>query len=122
MGTVTATIDADGYSPMDASNAGYMVRCKITGSSSYATGGDTITAASLGLGSITKLVFSGGGDAAAGAGTAAYMAIPVYDTSLVNVTKIQVFWTGAGLSGTFAEITSTTNLSAIVFDAVAWGT
>jgi hypothetical protein len=65
--------------------------------------------------------FSGGGDAAAGAGTAAYMAIPVYDSSGVNVTKVQVFWTGAGLSGAFAEITSTTNLSTIVFDATAQG-
>lgn len=122
MGAFTATVDADGYSPQDASNAGYAVRCKLTGSASYATGGDTIAGSTIGLGSITKLVITGGGDAAAGAGTASYQAIPVYDTSLVNVTKVQVFWTGAGFSGAFAEITATTNLSTIVFDAIAYGT
>ncbi len=119
MGAVTATIDADGYSPMDASNAGYMVRCKITMSSSYAAGGDTIAAAILGLGRITKLNFSGSSDGGTGT-TTAYIAAPVYDSSNANVTNIQVFDTGSASGQPFAEASG--NLSAIVFDAIAYGT
>jgi len=121
MGAVTATIDADGYSPVDASSAGYMVRCKITGSSSYATGGDTIAASILGLGRITKLSFSGSSDGGTGT-TTAYIAAPVYDSSKTNVTNVQIFWTGASNSAVFAEITSGTDVSAVVFDAIAYGT
>lgn len=120
MGAVTATIDADGYSPTDASNAGYMVRCKITMSSSYATGGDTIAASILGVGTITKLSFSGSSDGGSGT-TTAYIAAPVYDTTKVNVTNIQVFQSAAA-SNPFTEVSSTTNLSTVTFDAVAWGT
>lgn len=120
MGAVTATIDADGISPMDSSNAGIMVRCKITMSSSYATGGDTIAATILPLGQITKLSFSGSSDGGTGT-TTAYIAAPVYDSSNVNVTNIQVFQSAAA-SNPFTEVGSNTNLSTVVFDAVAWGT
>ena len=119
MGAVTATIDADGYSPMDASNAGYMVRCKITMSNSYAAGGDTIAASILGLGRITKLSFSGSSDGGSGT-TTAYIAAPVYDSSNANVTNVQVFATGSGNAQPLTEASG--NLSAVVFDAVAWGT
>lgn len=120
MGAVSATIDADGFSPIDGSIAGQMVRCKITGSASYTTGGDTIAASILGLNLISKLDLnvSDGGTGT----TTAYVATPVYDSSNVNVTNIQVFWTGAGANAVLAEITSGTNLSAVVFDAIAWGT
>lgn len=119
MGAVTASIDADGYSPIDASNAGYMVRCKITMSASYAAGGDTIAASILGLGLITKMSFSGTSDGGVGT-TTSYMAAPVYDSSKVNVTNIQVFDTGSASGQPFAEASG--NLSTIVFDAIAWGT
>ena len=96
------------------------MRCKITMSSSYATGGDTIAATILPLGQITKLSFSGSSDGGTGT-TTAYIAAPVYDSSGVNVTNIQVFWS-SGASSAFSEVTNATNLATVVFDAVAWGT
>lgn len=117
MGAVTVAIDADGYSPVDASNAGYWVRCKITMSSSYAAGGDTITGAQLGLGSITKLELGAGGVGISP--TTAYLGAPVYDSSGVNVTKVQVFVTGSGNGVAFSEASG--NLATVVFDAEAYG-
>lgn len=117
MGTVSVVVDADGYSPQDASNAGYLVRGKITMSSSYAAGGDTITGALFGLGSITKLELAAGGIGISP--TTAYLGAPVYDSSGVNVTKIQVFVTGSGNGVAFSEASG--NLSTVVFDCEAYG-
>ena len=116
MGACTATVDPDGFSYVDASG-GYMVRCKITPSSSYAAGGDTIAASIIGLTQIQKLSFSGTSDGGSGV-TTSYIAAPVYDSSNWNVTNVQVFQSAAA-SNPFTEASG--NLSTITFDAVAWG-
>lgn len=118
MGTVTVAVDKDGYSPMDGSNAGWWVRAKITMSNSYATGGDTLTGALFGLGTVTKLEVAAGN---VSGGTTAYLFGPVYDSTGVNVTKIQAFWSSASGSA-FSEVTNGTNLSTIVVDAEVYGT
>jgi len=116
MGTVTVTIDPDGFSPIDGSNAGMMVRAVITMSTTYATGGDTISAASFGLGSITKLDIQGGG---VSGGT---LAILFEGTPVPGpVTKVQAFWSGAQ-TARFQEVTSGTDLSASVVSCIAFGT
>ena len=119
MGACTVTIDTDGRSPVDASNAGYMIRAKVSPSTSYATGGDTISGSLFGIGTITKILFTGTSGAGA---TTGYEASGVYDSTGVNVTKVQVFATGSGNQQPFAEIAAATNLSAQVFDCIAWGT
>lgn len=96
-----------------------MVRGKITGSSSYATGGDTITGSLFGIGTITKIVFTGGSLAG---GATGYEAAAVYDSTGVNVTKVQVFGTGSANQQPFAEVPAATNLSTAVFDCIAYGT
>ena len=117
MGTVTVKLDADPFSPIDGSNAGYAVRGQITMSSSYATGGDTVNASSFGLGIITKMNFSG---TQIGAGASAYMPAPVYNSGGQAI-KVQAF--GGAASGVpLAEVTNATNLSTVVFDVIAWGT
>ena len=122
MGAWTAILDPDGYSPYDGSNGGIAVRCKLSPSSSYLTGGDTIAGSIVGLGTITKVIIGFSGIASGTVETITYGANPVYDSSNANVTAIQIFWTGAGLSGSFAEITSGTDLHLQLFDAVVYGT
>src|SRR6266851_4711234 len=111
MGATTYVQDADGYSPLDGSNGGIMLRGKVTMSNSYATGGDTIAGATVGLGMITKLetaTASKTSDA-----THSYIFQPVYDSTAVNVTKVQAFWAAAS-GAPFIEVTNTTDLSAVV--------
>jgi hypothetical protein len=108
MGATTFTPSADAFSPKD-SNEGWSVRGTITMSSSYATGGDSITAAELGLGTIKFIEIA----AATGAGY-------VLSYNPTNGT-IQAFETGAALSGPLAEVASATNLSAVSATAIAYG-
>lgn len=119
MGAVTVAGDSDGHTPMDGSNAGYIKRVKITMSSSYATGGDTIATTAVGFGQITKCMI-GASDGGVGT-TGSYLAAPVYDSTGVTLTNIQVFWSGS-LSAVFTEVTNGTNLSTVVFDAWLMGT
>jgi len=115
MGTVTVAIDPDGFSPID-SNAGMMVRAVITMSTTYAAGGDTISAASFGLGTITKLDVGAGG---VSGGTLAIVFDAAPNTG--PVTKIQAFWSGAQ-TARFQEVTSGTDLSASLVSCIAFGT
>lgn len=107
MGATTVAIDTSGYSPVDSS-AGYEVRGVVTMSSSYSTGGDSITAAQLGLGVIAKLLV----DSAGGY---------VLRYNSTNGT-IQAYDTGAASGSPLAEAASTTNLSTVAANFVAWGT
>lgn len=106
MGACTFTPDPDGYAPLDP-NRGWAVTGTVFLSASYATGGDTLTAAQLGLGRIKQIQID---------------AIGPYDYAYNATTgKVQAFWTGAALSGVLAEVTATTNLSAIPAQVEAWG-
>lgn len=94
MGTFTVTLDADPYSPRDA-NAGYDVRAVLTGSSSYVTGGDTVTGASFGVGNIRKILID--------EGPGGFSAVPVVSSGYI--TRIQVFLASG------AEFTSGSSLT-----------
>ena len=122
MGAVTVQLDTDGRSPVDASNAGLRVRAKITMSNSYATGGDTIAASLFGVGMICKLNICGIGGVGGFGSTTGYAAAAVYDSTGVNVTKIQVFGSGSGSGAAFAEVTNGTNLATVIFDCEMNGT
>lgn len=118
MGTVTVVLDADAYSPMDGSNAGYMVRGVLTMSSSYATGGDTMTPASVGLGIITKLDIASGEPTAL---TTSYL-LSAVQTSGPTVAKVQAFVTGSASGVAFSEVTNATNLATVAAPFIAFGT
>jgi len=113
MGATTFTASADCYSPID-SNAGWMVRGTITMSSSYATGGDTLTAAQMGLGTIKNVIVNGG----------VVLATPTGEYTLrynqANGT-IQAFGGAASSGAIDAEVTNATNLATIVGDIIAYG-
>lgn len=106
MGATTFTPDADAFSPKD-SNEGWSVRGTITMSNSYATGGDSITAAQMGLGTIKKILIASAGGY-------------VLRYNSANGT-IQAYDTGAASGDALAEAVSTTNLSAVVADCIAYG-
>lgn len=78
----------------------------ITFDASYLTGGESLTAADLGLTTITHLSSE---TAAAAAGTTAV--VTKYDYTNA---KLQAFWTGGVVSTALAQVTSTTDLSAYV--------
>jgi hypothetical protein len=108
MGATTFTPSPDAFSPKD-SNEGWSVRGTITMSNSYATGGDSITPAQLGLGTIKFM------EVAAATGLGYVLSYnPTSGT-------IQAFETGASLSGPLAEVASTTNLSAVSATLLAYG-
>ena len=117
-GVATATIDSDGFSPQDGSNAGYRVFGVVTMSTSYATGGDTISAASFGIGRITKMDMAGSDVITAG--TNSVILSPVYTSGAV--VKIQAFWTGASTSAVMAEVAANTDLSGYTCNVVVYGT
>lgn len=94
MGTWSVAFDNDPYTPDDA-NAGYRVRAVLTGSSSYVTGGDTISGTAFGVGNIRKILLD---DGPGGLST-----VPVVSSGYI--TKIQVFLP------TGAEFTSGSSLS-----------
>jgi len=54
MGAAVVTLDTGAYSPVDV-NAGWAVRASVHLSTSYATGGDTFTAAQFGLDRVVKV-------------------------------------------------------------------
>lgn len=106
MGACTFTASPDAYSPSD-SNLGWTVNGSITLSNSYATGGDTLTAAQLGLGTIKGIQIS-----------PASGYVFAYNS---GTGKVQAYETGAALSGVLAEAANGTNLSAISAGVEAWG-
>lgn len=105
MGACTVAIDDSGYSPMDCS-VGYAVRCKVTLSGNYATGGDSITPALFGLGNLVKLWI----EPAQG-----YVTEP----RVSNLT-IRMWWSGTA-GAILGEVTAGTVLSAVTVDCVAYG-
>jgi hypothetical protein len=105
MGATTFTPSPDAFSPKD-SNEGWSVRGTITMSNSYATGGDSITPAQLGLGTIKFMEVA----AATGLGY-----VLSYNPTSGTIQ------TGASLSGPLAEVASTTNLSAVSATLLAYG-
>ena len=117
-GVATATIDADGFSPQDGSNAGWRVFGVVTMSTSYATGGDTIAAASFGIGRITMMNFTG--EDVVTAGTNSVLLTPVFTSGAV--VKIQAFWTGATTSAVLAEVSANTDLSGYTAHVEVYGT
>jgi hypothetical protein len=105
MGATTVAIDAGGFSPVDA-NAGWAVRGVLTMSNSYATGGDSITAAQLGIGQIVKMaVFDAPGY------------LMRYNSASGTVQAYQQ----SAATGALTEVPNTTNLSAVTADFIAWG-
>lgn len=111
MGTVTVTAD----NPQDFQRMGHLdsIRGTITMSNSYATGGDTITPLQLGFGEIDMMVVetvTPGG----------YVVSPVMLPNS-NSYKIQIFETGAALSGPLAEVGSGTDLHLQTFRFWALG-
>lgn len=114
MGTCTAATNSD-YSPRDGSEFGTAVMCTITMSTTYATGGDTITAASLGLGTITQLQLG-----VQSAGTSAYVPAPVLASG--QVAKIQVYVTGTATTAPLAEVAAGVDLHLVSFAGIAYGT
>lgn len=100
MGAAVVTLDNGAYSPVDV-NAGWEVRASVHLSTSYATGGDTFTAAQFGLDRVVKMICNPGQG---------------YDfqPDLTN-SKILAYSTSA------TQVTATTDLSAISFDVIAWG-
>ena len=87
----------------------------VVGSGSYTTGGDSLTAAQLGLGTavlfaITNIIASSGSNNAALRGA--------YD---VTNSKLMVFGGTDAAGVPLAEVSSTTNVSGLTFQVVAFG-
>ena len=93
---------------------------QITGTlafdSSYATGGESITAAELGLSSIVSLKVDP-------YGAVVYAWYPTTAAPALSG-KIKAYWTGSTTSGALAEVTNTGNLSstsnAVPFEAFGY--
>lgn len=117
MGTVTVAYDADPFWPQTGGEIGMGIGVTITMSASYATGGDTITAASVGLGAIRKIIVCGAGLVGSPA-TTAYLISPVQANPIVLIQAFQA----AAASNPFTEVTSTTNLNTVTFSAIVFGT
>lgn len=113
MGTCTAAVNSM-YSPEDGSELGTRVLTTITMSTTYATGGDTINASSIGFGTIAALALS-----VQSAGTAAYVPAPVLASG--QVTKIQVYVTGTATTAPLAEVAAGVDLHLVSFSGLAYG-
>lgn len=83
-----------------------VVFVKITGDSSYATPGYSLTAADVGL---KKIDFLSSETGAADAGTTGVVTKYDYTNS-----KLQYFWGNAGSASVLPEVTDSTNLSTYV--------
>lgn len=111
MGTVTVTFDA----PQDFQRFGHRDVCRgsIAFSASYATGGDTITPAALGFGSLIDAMMvqtvSGG-----------YVISPDMNPN-ANSYKIQAYVTGAAATDVLDEVANATDLHTVSFRFAAWG-
>ena len=73
----------------------------VTMDNSYATGGESVTAANLGLSRVVQFSLEP---------NAGY--VPEYDHAN---SKVKAYWTGAATSAVLAEVTAATDLSAVVF-------
>lgn len=113
MGTCTAAVNSD-YSVHDGSELGTNAQVTITMSTTYATGGETINATSLGFGVITQLALG-----VQSAGTSAYVPAPVFANG--QVTKIQVYVTGTATTAPLAEVASGVDLHTVSFTGIAYG-
>lgn len=91
---------------------------KVTLPTSYTTGGDIITAASLGFRDVIAVNVMGVANAAGGA--TGVMCGWRYSTDPA-AGKLQAFWTGAVVSTALAEVTSTTNLSTMFVYLAVYG-
>lgn len=80
---------------------------------SYTTGGDSLTAAQLGL---SRIIHCDATTAAAAAGTTAVFCKYDHTNS-----KLQCFWTGAVVSTALAQVTSTTDLHLLKTRLVVFG-
>lgn len=87
-------------------------RATITFDSSYATGGEALAAADLGLSAIDTLQLSTRPFSATEA------VLPVWDKT--NGT-VQLVWTGGAVSSHFDEITAATDVDSVVVDVLAYG-
>lgn len=85
----------------------------ITFDSSYLTGGEAFAPSSIGLSSILNLQLTVSVPL-----TATELVTPAYDSAN---DAIQLFWTGGALSSELDEITSATDVSAVVLNFVAKG-
>jgi len=118
-GVCTGTVDADGFSPMNGSNAGYMVHGQIVLSTSYAVGGDTIAASVFGIGRITDMIIQGANVIAAG--TNAVVLSPHVATD-GSVDKVQAFWSGAATNSVLTQVAANTDLSGYTAQVIVFGT
>jgi len=116
-GVCTGSVDADGFSPLDGSNNGYMVNGTIVLSTSYAAGGDTIAASVYGLGRITNMVVMPD-VITAGTNAVVLAAIPASGT----ITKVQAFWSGAATNAVMTEVAANTDLSGYTANVIVFGT
>ena len=110
MGACTFTRDNDANSPLDG-NAGWEVRGTLFLSSSYATGGDTVTPGIFSLGELHKLILDAG---------AGYVFSPVVSAAGL-VTGVQAWATGASSGAILAEVASATDLHLIGVSCIARG-
>lgn len=117
MGSCTFTLDDDPHWYQTGGEIGFGIAGTITMSASYATGGDTLTAATCGLGAIRKVIICGAGLVGSPA-TTAYLVTAV---QAKPITLIQAFQAAAA-SNPFTEVTATTNLSTVTFSVVVFGT
>lgn len=118
MGTVTFARDADADWPQVSGEIGWGIGGTITMSSSYATGGDTITAASVGLGAIRKIIICGAGTVGAAPATTAYLISPVQANPIVLIQAFQ----SAAASNPFTEVSAATSLATVSVSVIIFGT
>lgn len=108
MGAVTFAPSTQQYTPLDAA-AGYWVNGTITFSSSYATGGDTATAAIFGLGVITDFDINSNG------------AELITWNNSTTAPKFQIWFTGAAAGAVFQEAANASNQSTITATVNVYG-
>ena len=111
MGAGTVTIPAQNYSPRDG-QGGTIVKAAYSFSSSYATGGDTLTAAQVGLAEINEVIVKG--DALASGPNRAIVARYTSVGEGAPSGLMLAFWqdpTGSS-QGPLVEVPNGTNLSA----------
>ena len=106
MGNATWAANTPSHSPID-SDAGYMIRGTLNLSSSYATGGDAVTAALFGIGTLEDLFCESSGGY-------------VFRYNSTNAT-VQAYWGSASASAVLSEVTAGTNLAAVGVESMAFG-
>lgn len=112
MGAMTVAID----SPADRQRMGHLdtIRGTLTFSDSYATGGDTLTAAALGYGSrIEAMVIQG-------VTSGGYVVSAIINPQTGTYT-FEAFVTGTAANDALNQVAPATDLSAQSFRFLAWG-